>query len=56
MDTDGDAKIGFAEFVDFLKNQVNLDAPLTRPSVSQKKSKVTGKRITKFERKDHRAD
>ena len=56
MDTDGDARIGFAEFVDFLKNQVNLDAPLTKPSVSEKKSKATGKRITKFVRADHRAD
>jgi Ca2+-binding EF-hand superfamily protein len=56
MDTDGDARIGFAEFVDFLKNQVNLDAPLTKPSVSEKKSKATGRRITKFVRADHRAD
>lgn len=31
MDTDGDAKLSFEEFSDFFKNQVNVEAPLTRP-------------------------
>jgi len=52
MDTDGDAKVSYEEFADFLINQVNEEAPLTKPPPQSSNGKK--KKSQKTPTKEHK--